>query len=130
MSNELKEITNYDGYAITEDGRVWSYPKYYVTHLGTKIKIHNGKWLSPILHSDGYYLVTLHGIWGELKCRIHRLVATAYIPNLDNKPHINHIDGDKTNNNKNNLEWCTPGENNVHAIQMGLRKPPVVLCVC
>ena len=54
---------------------------------------------------------------------IHRLVALAYVVNVDNKPIINHIDGYKLNNNIDNLEWCTYSENNKHAFRTGLKKP-------
>ena len=51
---------------------------------------------------------------------IHRLVAEAFIPLIDGKNHVNHIDGNKKNNNVNNLEWCNRSENMKHAYKLGL----------
>ncbi len=48
---------------------------------------------------------------------IHRAVAETFIPNPDNKPEVNHIDGDILNNNINNLEWVTPSENKIHSLK-------------
>lgn len=68
----------------------------------------------------GYESVSL----AARKYDIHRVLAELYIPNPYNKPCVNHKDGNKLNNDLSNLEWVTYSENNIHALQHGLRKPP------
>lgn len=69
----------------------------------------------------GWYLTRQLIINGERKTlRIHRLVAEYFIPNPENKPQVNHKDGNKQNNHYSNLEWVTPHENIHHAINNGL----------
>ena len=67
--------------------------------------------LRPSLKANGYLEVQLSK---KHYCLVHRLVASVFIDNPDDKPFVNHIDGDKTNNNKNNLEWVTESENVQH----------------
>ena len=70
---------------------------------------------------QGYLHVGL-AIGGKVKrMRVHRLVAQAFIPNPENKPYVNHIDGNRQNNCVENLEWNTPSENAQHAVATGLR---------
>lgn len=72
---------------------------------------------------QGYKHVTLSISKKSKSFRVHRLVAIAYIPNPENKPCVNHIDGCRSNNLVSNLEWCTPAENTNHAVEIGLMKP-------
>lgn len=71
---------------------------------------------------NGYYYMCL-ALGNRDSCKIikpHRAVAQAFIPNPNNLPDVNHKDGNKTNNNVNNLEWCTKQENIIHAYKNGL----------
>jgi hypothetical protein len=103
----IKDIPEFKGiYAVTKDGRVWSYPK----KAGGKS--HEGKFLQPALNSKGYLRVTL--LVKNNRRLVHRLVATTYIPNPENKKQVNHIDGNKMNNVVHNLEWVTNSENQKH----------------
>jgi hypothetical protein len=79
--------------------------------------------LSPRKHNWGYIIYNLN-LWGWFKNYLaHRLVAMAFIPNPLGKKFVNHIDGDKQNNNSDNLEWVTKSENALHAFKLGLMKP-------
>lgn len=69
-------------------------------------------------HHSGYIFCRVN----KEKYLLHRLVAFAFLENPQNKPFVNHIDGNKTNNAVNNLEWCTVAENNQHAIDIGLKQ--------
>lgn len=73
--------------------------------------------------SNGRYnKVTLSINGKERQYLVHRLVATAFIPNPDNKPEVNHINGDRFDNRVENLEWVTASENQSHAVRTNLRK--------
>ena len=86
------DITGYEGlYAITEDGKVWSYRK--------------NIFLKPYL-ARGYFKVRLYKVENNKQFLIHRLVAEAFLPNPQNLPQINHKDENKLNNCADNLEWC------------------------
>ena len=71
----------------------------------------------------GYKFVTLSINNRAKRLRVHRLVAEAFISNIEKKPYVNHKDGNRSNNKVENLEWVTPAENTQHAVQTGLLKP-------
>ena len=83
-----------------------------------KLQAHNGK--------RPYYYVCLCKGGKKKNFFIHRLVAQAFIPNPDNLPQVNHIDGDIHNNSKENLEWVTNARNTKHAYENHLRKSRVL----
>ena len=70
----------------------------------------------------GYFRTALALNGKKITVKVHRIVAEAYIPNPENKPQVNHIDGNKSNNNVNNLEWSTAKENTIKAYEIGLKK--------
>ena len=97
--------------------------RYQVSNLGRVYSKITKKILKQNLHTNGYFTIAtkIGGRKGKPVCfKVHRLVALAFLPNIENKPFVNHIDGVKTNNNVNNLEWCTAKENTDHAIRTGL----------
>lgn len=109
----MKDVVGYEGiYAVNEKGGVWSYPN----------KRHGGKWMKPRFNLQGYKFVGLRKTGKRQRnFSIHKLVALAYIPNVQCKPQINHKNGIKTDNKVENLEWCTSSENLKHAFKIGLK---------
>lgn len=104
-------------YTITIEGKVFS-------HKGVGGKKRRELVQSP--QTNGYYTVNLmHEDGRERAYKVHRLVATYFIPNPENKPQVNHINGDKSKNNADNLEWVTEKENVQHAYSTGLAKGKV-----
>jgi hypothetical protein len=119
----LKDIPGFEGlYAVTPDGMVWSYSKSHITKTGKRRWVHSGKWMSPVFR-DGYWCINFTVRNVDRPFRINRLVAMTYIPNPDNKPEVNHKDGNKLNNNVDNLEWVTISENRIHAYKNKLINP-------
>jgi len=90
--------------------------KYSITEQGIVLNTINNKELVHTL-SNGYVTVSLY----RKAKKLHRLLAEAFISNPDNLPIINHIDGNKQNNELSNLEWCTYSDNIKHAYDTGLR---------
>ena len=98
-----KDIVGYEG-------------KYQVTSWGRVYNVETEKFINPEEHCKGYLRVDLFDRFGKRKhMKVHRLVAKAFIPNPDNKPQVNHKDGNNQNNSVTNLEWTTNRENAEHA---------------
>lgn len=97
------------------------FPIYEVSNTGVVRNKRTKKEKKPNISEKGYELIKIYVKTGTAyKRRIHRLVAQAFIPNPENKPEVNHKDGNKRNNAVNNLEWVTQKENYEHAVDMGL----------
>lgn len=113
LPNEIwKDVVGYEGYyKVSNFGRIRSFV------LGG----YNGCILSQTTHKQGYKRINLSDGKSDSEHLVHRLVATAFTPNPYGKETVNHIDGNKSNNNVSNLEWATQSENNRHAIRTGLK---------
>ena len=98
-----------------------NFNNYAISNYGNIKNIKNNKILKPHKNTNGYMEYTFCQNKIKATFRIHRLVGIYFIDNPQNKPYINHIDGDKTNNNVSNLEWCSAKENDNHARETGLK---------
>jgi hypothetical protein len=104
-----KPIKGYEGlYEVSNYGRIKTLQLTFPRIRKTKI------------NPRGYEVIDLTKNKKDQQCRIHRLVAQAFLPNPENKPEVNHIDCIKTNNHVSNLEWSTSQENMSHAAKNGL----------
>lgn len=115
MNEKWKSIHGYEGYEVSSCGRVRSFKNF-----------HNGLTEKPRILKQtesihGYPYVSLVKNGKPKKHVVHRLVAAAFVSNSKNKPQVNHIDGNKTNNWSSNLEWCTKSENEAHAYKNNLK---------
>lgn len=119
-------IPEFPNYKINKEGIVFSKRKGYKKPSGAWVTEENWKPLKQVLDKGiGYYLVSMvrydkDGTRVKKNQFIHRLLGRAFLPNPENKAHINHIDGVKTNNSLDNLEWATEKENSQHAVNTGL----------
>lgn len=110
-----RPVNGYEGlYEVSNDGQVRSFDTYIECGYGAK-RLHKGKIIPSRANNRGYLTITLWRSGKQFRTTVHRLVAEAFIPNVDNKPQVNHIDGDISNNRADNLEWVTDDENKAHS---------------
>lgn len=113
-------IKGYEGlYEVSNHGSVKALAKVINMPLGHGVKTFPETIMKPNI-GKGYLRVPLSKRGKKRLIFVHRLVATAFIPNPENKATVNHKDGNKANNNVDNLEWATIQENTAHAKSSGL----------
>lgn len=127
MKEEWKDIKGYEGfYQVSNYGMVRSVDRF--TNRDGGAQFRKGQLLSPGKDRWGYRFVILQN--RTKKCKmIHRLVSAAFLDPIPGKPIVNHIDGNKSNNAVDNLEYCTQSENMRHAFATGLHKTTAVLAL-
>lgn len=117
MEEIWKDVEGYEGlYQVSNLGKVRSIDREVKTSTG--FRKYKGMVLKQRIVKE--YLYVNFGT--RSTHRVHRLIAKAFVPNPDNLPEVNHIDGNKLNNNIDNLEWCTSKENINHSWGKGLSK--------
>lgn len=119
MDEQWKVISGFDGYEVSNMGRVKSKSK--LKKNGNGYSVTHELIMRPVV-TKGYHSVSLRCGNVKKKMYVHRLVAMAFIPNPENKPFINHKDNNPQNNNVDNLEWCTPKENTQWMVKNGRNK--------
>jgi hypothetical protein len=119
MENETW-ISFANGYEVSNTGNVRSIDRVIKT---AKYPMNlKGKMLKPAIDKKGYKRVAIMVDGKLITLKVHRIVAKAFIDNVNDKPQVNHIDGIKTNNHVSNLEWMNNSENIQHAFDNGLMK--------
>lgn len=117
ICEEWRDVPNFEGYQVSSLGRVRGIDRL----CGNRPGVTKGKILKPFRNKRGYLEVNLYNNSKSTAKIIHRLVAKAFISNDFNKPQVNHIDGNKLNNEVSNLEWMSNSENQLHAYSLGLQ---------
>lgn len=112
MNEKWKQVKGHEYYEVSNLGKARSYNMTGAGHKRRKIPVilRPGK-------TRGYTTYSFNG----KTYRAHRVVAIHFIPNPENKPQVNHINGNKSDNRAENLEWCSISENHKHAFESGLK---------
>lgn len=116
-----KKVNEFGDYQVSNMGNIKSPDFVLQVPTGQKY-IRKGKILKPYKSKKGYLNCDLRINGKRKNVQVHRFVALAFIDNPENKPQVNHKDGNKTNNCVENLEWCTNSENQIHAFKNNLQK--------
>lgn len=128
MSKEIwKPINGFESsHEVSDTGKVRTLDRV-IEHRNRGTRKYTGILLKQSISNKGYPYVDLQYDGRSVRYCVHRLVAEAFIPNPENKRTVNHINGDKSNNHVDNLEWNTYAENLNHARRTGLHpgKPPL-----
>ena len=119
MEEIYKDIQGFEGYEVSNKGNVRTKIGKKTIRNDGRVRIWNQRVLKPQINTKGYYVVKLYKNGKQYTKTIHRLLMIAFYPE-NVKDTVNHIDGNKKNNNIDNLEWCTYSENMLHALDTGL----------
>lgn len=120
IQEQWKDITGYEGYYQVSDlGNVRSIDRYVLHKNGTLMPI-KGRLLRGAIAKNGYIQIILCVECVKKNLMVHRVVGKHFLRPQDSKSQINHINGIKTDNRAENLEWCTPSENIKHAYRNGM----------
>jgi len=119
----MEDIPQWEGlYAATTDGQIWAHPKTVTVGINGGSYHRPGQWLTQTQPTKRtkHLRVYLARKGKKTPFLVHRLIALTFMPNPENLPIINHLDGNPAHNHVSNLEWCSYQQNSVHAHNSGL----------
>lgn len=116
------DINGYEGmYQVSNKGRIRGLDRIIVQRDGKKQNI-RGKIIAIGIKNNGYYMGQICSNGKMVNFTVHRLMALAFIPKVDGKDFVNHIDGNRANNDINNLEWVSRSENCRHGFERAIKE--------